>query len=185
MSRRRKDPLRPLTEAERASLTTLSRSPSAPAALATRAAILLSVAGGSSYQDAARAAGRKSGEAVSRLVSRFNREGPAALEPRHGGGRRRVYGEPERGRILREAARTPTPERDGTAAWSLSTLRKALRSAPDGLPAVSTFTIRQVLREAGHRYQRARTWCPTGTVLRRRKSGVVTVTDPDAQAKKS
>jgi hypothetical protein len=77
------------------------------------------------------------------------------------------------------------PERDGTAAWSLPTLRRALRSAPDGLPAVSTHTLWRVLHGAGRSRQRSRTWCPTGTVQRRRKAGVVTVTDPDAAAKKS
>jgi hypothetical protein len=49
--------------------------------------MLLAVADGSDYQAAARAAGRASGDAVSRLVARFNREGIAALDPRHGGGR--------------------------------------------------------------------------------------------------
>ena len=88
-------------------------------------------------------------------------------------------------RILREARRKPTPEADGTATWSLSALRKALRSAPDGLPKVSTYTIWRVLREAGSSHQRDRTWCSTGTVLRVRKTGPVLVTDPDTSPKKS
>jgi transposase len=147
--------------------------------------MLLAVAGGSDYQQAARAAGRKSGDAVSHLVARFNREGLAALDPRHGGGHTPAYDAPARDRILREAARTPTPEADGTAAWSLTTLRRVLRAAPDGLPGVSTFTIRRVLHGAGYTFQRTRTWCPTGSAVRKRKAGVVTVTDPDAVAKKS
>jgi transposase len=147
--------------------------------------MLLSVAGGSDYQQAARAAGRRSGDAVSSLVGRFNREGLAALRPRHGGGKQRFYDEASRARILREAQRAPTPEKDGTASWSLSALRKALRRAEDGLPAVSTYTIWEVLHEAGYSFQRTRTWCPTGEALRRRKAGVVTVTDPDAGPKKS
>ncbi len=65
------------------------------------------------------------------------------------------------------------------------TLRRALRAAPDGLPHVSTGTIRAVLIDAGWTWQRSRTWCATGTVQRKRKSGIVTVTDPDAEAKKS
>jgi hypothetical protein len=32
-----------------------------------------------------------------------------------------------------------------------------------------------VLQDAGSSYQRTRTWCPTGTAQRKRKSGVVTV----------
>jgi transposase len=185
MTRRRKDPLRPLTDAERHELHRLRRSSAAPAALVARAAALLLVSDGADYQDAARAVGRKSGDAVSQLVGRFNREGLAALEPRHGGGRATTYGVADRDRILREVSRTPTPERDGTATWSLSTLRRVLRSAPDGLPQVSTFTLWRVLHEAGYRHQRTRTWCPTGSALRRRKAGTVTVTDPDAESKKS
>ena len=147
--------------------------------------MLLAVADGSDYQQAARAAGRKSGDAVSHLVARFNREGLAALDPRHGGGHQPTYDTAARDRILREAARVPTPEADGTATWSLSILRRVLRVAPDGLPKVSTFTIWQVLHGAGYTFQRTRTWCPTGSALRKRKTGVATVTDPDAGAKKS
>jgi len=185
MSRRRKDPLRPLTDDERQELTRLSRSRAAPAVRVARAVALLAVADGSNYQQAAHAAGRKSGDAVSHLVARFNREGSAALDPRHGGGHKPTYAAAARDRILREAARVPTPEADGTATWSLAILRRALRAAPDGLPAVSTFTIWQVLRGAGYTFQRTRTWCPAGSAVRRRKAGVVTVTDPDALAKKS
>ncbi len=185
MSRRKKDPLRLLTEAERQALHQMSRSQSAPAVQVTRAKILLLVAEGYDYQAAAQAVGRRSVEAVSNLVTRFNQEGMAALQPRHGGGQRKVYTEPARQRILQEFARTPVPEIDGTATWSLTTLQKAVRRAPDGLPSVSTYTLWQVLREAGRTPQQSRTWCPTGTVQRKRKDGGVTVTDPDAQAKKS
>jgi transposase len=185
MSRRKKDPLRPLSDQERDALAQLSRCQAAPAAEVARARMLLLVADGSDYQQAALAAGRKSGDAVSALVARFNCEGLAALRPRHGGGQRRVYDEKARLRILREAQRTPTPEADGTATWSLSTLQKTLRRASDGLPVISTYTIWEVLHEAGYSFQRTRTWCPTGEALRKRKAGVVTVTDPDAGPKKS
>jgi transposase len=185
VSRRKNDPLRPLTADEQEALTCSSRSQAAPASQVVRAKTLLAVADGADYQDAAASVGRKSGDAVSSLVARFNREGLAALTPRHGGGRRPLYDSQARTRILQEARRTPTPEYDGTATWSLSTLKKALRQAPDGLPRVSTFTLWQVLHEAGYSYQRARTWCPTGSAQRKRKAGVATVTDPDAGPKKS
>ena len=185
MSRRKKDPLRELTAEERRELTRLGRSQAAPAAEVIRAKLLLAVAAGDDYQDAARSVGRRSGDAVSHLVARFNAEGLAALTPRHGGGRRPTYGPEARGRIAAEAARAPTPEADGTATWSLSTLRRALRAAPDGLPRVSTYTIRRVLQESGASYQRTRTWCPTGSALRRRKAGPAVVVDPDAEPKKS
>jgi transposase len=185
MSRRKKDPLRPLTDAERRALTQLSRSQSASAVQAARATMLLAVSRGDDYQQAARAAGRRSGDAVSHLVARFNLEGLAAVSPRHGGGQPRAYDHAARERVLREVRREPTPEADGTATWSLSTLRGSLRSAPDGLPKVATSTIWQVLHEAGLSYQRSRTWCPTGAALRKRKAGTVLVTDPDAESKKS
>src|SRR5438270_3849690 len=185
MSRRKKDPLRPLTDAERVEMTQLSRSQAAPAVEVARARMLLAVAAGDDYQQAARSAGRRSGDAVSHLVARFNAEGLAALTPRHGGGRRPTSGPDDTRRIVTEAARAPTPEADGTATWSLSALRRTLRAAPDGLPRVSTYTIRRALHEAGASYQRTRTWCPTGKALRRRKAGPAVVPDPDSDAKKS
>ena len=132
--------------------------------------------------------GRRSGDAVSRfLVARFNAEesGGGSSAPRHGGGHPAAYDQAARERILREVKRSPTPEIDGTATWSLITLRKAMRAASDGLPRVSTFTLWRVLHEAGYSHQNTRTWCPTGTAQRRRKAGVVVVTDPDALSKKS
>jgi hypothetical protein len=78
----------------------------------------------------------------------------------------------------------PEHERDGTATWSLVTLQRALRRAPDGLPQVSTYMIWCVLRDAGWTWQRTRTWCPTGTALRKRKRGTVTVHDGDSEAKR-
>lgn len=184
MSRRRKNPLRAPTDDERQELAHLSRSRAAPAARAARAVMRLAVSDGSDYQQAARTAGRESGDAVSHLVARFNREGLAAPDPRHGGGHEPTYDTAARDRIRRGAARTPTPETDGTATWSLTILRRVLRVAPDGLPKVSTSTIWQTPHGAGYTLQRTRTWCPTGSAPRRREAGVVTVTDPDAAAKK-
>jgi hypothetical protein len=185
MSRRKKDPLRALTAQEQAFLQQLSRSQSAPAVQVTRAKLLLLVADGYEFSAAARSLGRRSGDAVSALVARFNREGLAALEPRHAGGAQILYDQAAKQRILKEFARVPDREQDGTASWSLSTLQQALRQAPDGLAKVSTYTLWQVLREARQSPQRVRTWCETGTVVRKRKSGTVLVTDPDTQAKKS
>jgi transposase len=185
VSRRQINPLRPLTEDERAALTRLSRATAVAAAQVIRARLLLAVADGTPYQDAAQAHGRKSGDAVATLVARFNKQGLDALPPRHGGGRQPHYDAAARARILREVQRQPTPEQDGTATWSLNLLKKALRQAPDGLPGVSTFTIGQVLHGAGYTYQANRTWCHTGKVVRKRKAGLVTVTDADAEPKKS
>src|SRR4051795_7968872 len=129
MSRRKKDPLRELTGPERQELVQTSRSQTAPAGEVIRAKLLLAVDRGDEYQTAAHAVGRRSGDAVSHLVARFNAEGLAALTPRHGGGQPRLYDHADRERVLREVRREPTPEADGTAAWTLSTLRKSLRAA--------------------------------------------------------
>jgi transposase len=185
MSRRQKDPLRPLSEAERALLSRLSRSQSAPAAQVARARALLAVAEGQSYTAAARLVGREVGDTVARWVAGFNRGGLAALVPQHGGGHRIRYDEAEQRRILAEVARVPERARDGTASWSLTTLRDALRRAEDGLPGISTYTIGRALHAAGYSWQRERSWCETGVVVRKRKhEGLVTVTDPDAAAKR-
>src|SRR5436309_12375473 len=106
MSRHKQDPLRPLTDTESAALTQLSRSQAAPAAQVARAIMLLAVARGDDYQQAARAAGRRSVDAVSHLVARFNADGLAATSPRHGGGRAPVYDLAARERVLAEVGRT-------------------------------------------------------------------------------
>jgi transposase len=185
MTRRKKDPLCELTEEERNWLERISRSQSEPASHVARAKQILAVAGGCDYTEAAQQAGRKSGDAVAHLVSRFNQEGLNAIVARHGGGPPIQYGVEERERILREARRKPQPEVDGTASWSLSTLCQALRRAPDGLPGVSEDTIRSVLLEAGFSWQQTRSWCETGQVVRKRKRGKVIVTDPDTVVKKT
>src|SRR3954468_11071429 len=186
MSRRRKDPLRRLSGDGRGGLARLSRSRHAPAAQVARATALLAVADGRSYLTAARRAGRRDGDTVAAWVARFNREGVPGVRAAHGGGRPVRYADAQQRRILAEAARVPDRERDGTATWGLGTLRGALRHAEDGLPTVSTYTIWRTLHEAGLSWQRSRTWCSTGTVLRKRRhGGAVTVTDVDAAAKKT
>jgi transposase len=185
MTRHRKDPLRPLTSEERALLEQVQRARGERVERVVRAKALLAVANGASYTEAAQRAGRRSGDGVAQLVARFNAVGSAALDSRHGGGPARQYGTAAQERILLEFERTPDREQDQTATWSLTTLQRALRRAPDGLPQVSTFTILQTLYQAGYTYQRSRSWCQTGTARRKRKRGVATVTDLDATQKKS
>jgi hypothetical protein len=186
MAQPQKHPLRPLTAAERADLERVARSQADRADRVARAKQLLAVADGARFTAAARQAGRRSGDAVALLVQRFNALGLAALDARHGGGPPVQHGAAARERILAEFRRAPDRQRDGTATWSLTTLQRALRRAPDGLPQVSTFTILAVLWEAGYTWQRERTWCSTGTARRKRRDGsVVETTDPHATPKKS
>jgi hypothetical protein len=185
MTRRQKDPLRPLSAVERDELERVSRSGSDRADRVAHAKTLLAVAAGARLSDAARASGRRSRHAVAHLVTRFNALGLAALDRRHGGGSAIKYGPTERERVLQEFRRSPDRERDGTATWSLTTLQRALRTAPDGLPQITTRTILLILWDAGYSWQENRTWCQTGTVVRKRKAGPVLVTDPDTTPKKT
>lgn len=185
MCHSQKAPLRLLSAEEREQLERFSRSLTMPADQVIHAKEVLAVADGSTFTDAARLAGRKSGDAVAHLIARFNTEGLPALETRHGGGPPVRYTAVECERILQEFRRPPDRRLDGTASWSLVTLQRALRRAPDGLPRVSTHTIGCVLHEAGYTWQQDRTWCDTGKAIRMRKSGPVEVTDPDATGKKT
>ena len=131
MARPQQAPLRPLTEAER-----LARAGSERADRVARARALLGVAAGQACSAAARAAGRRAGAAGARLVVRFNPEGLAALQRRHGGGPPVVDAAATRDRSLQELRRPPDRERDGTATGSLTTLQRARRTAADGWPRV-------------------------------------------------
>ena len=155
MARRQKAPLRAVTKDERAALAALARASSERADRVARVQALLAVADGANFTAAAQVAGRRSGDAVSQLVARFNAVGLAALTPRRGGGATKQYGTPEQERILRAVRRAPDREQDGTATWSLSTLQRALRTASDGLPHGSTKIIVQTVWEAGTPGRRA------------------------------
>ena len=186
MARPPNHPLRPLSEFERTSLETISRSHTEPSAHVVRAKILLAVSKGATFIDAARSVGRKHTKAVTELVKRFNKTSLAAVESRYYNcGKTALYSERDRQRIVQEFERTPDRETDGCVRWSLTLLRNALRRADDGLPHISTYTLWKVLHEEGYTCQQDRTWCKTGEALRKRKTGVVTVTDPDAEAKKT
>src|SRR5437588_11449613 len=76
---------------------------------------LLAVANGHRFTDAARLAGRRSGDAVAQLVARFNQQGLAALEPGLGGGQPKRYTAPEQERILQEVRRPPDRDETGKA----------------------------------------------------------------------
>ena len=86
MANPQKDPMRFLTTVERAQVLAVARAPSERADRVARAKVLLAVAEGARLSDAAQAAGRTSAQGVAKLVARFNRQGLAALDGRHGGG---------------------------------------------------------------------------------------------------
>ena len=88
MSRRQKDPLRAMTAEEEAWVQRIARATREPATQVVRTKQVVVVAAGQSYSQAARLTGRRAGDAVATLGSRFNREGIHALERRSGGGRK-------------------------------------------------------------------------------------------------
>ncbi len=93
-------------------------------------------------------------------------------------------GQAKQAQILQEARRTPERKEDATATWSLTLLQRTLRQASNGLPKVSTFTILPTLHEAGYSWQKNRTWCHTGSTLKKGKDGTVNQSeDPYAQEK--
>ena len=181
MAHPQKHPLRPLTKQEQQEMQRIAKATSERVDVVRRARALLAVAAAQTWTQAAQAAGFKRRASVSQLVDRFNQRGLAALLIAPGRGRKRTYGSPERTRILAEAQRAPDRRQDATGTWSLATLEQALRKS--GLPRVGATTIRRVLHEARYSSQRTRTWCPTGTAVRVRKAGIVTVHDPQAQEK--
>jgi transposase len=182
MARAQHEPLRPVSDAERRALTTISKASSERLDRVRRARAVLSVAETGNFAAAARQAGFRSVTTVTNLVARFNQRGLDALTIAAGRGRRPTYDATARAQIVRVAQTTPDRRADQTATWSLTTLRRRLHR--EGLTSVGTSTIRRVLHEAGNSYQRTRTWCPTGMAQRVRKSGVVTVVDPETEAKR-
>ena len=171
-----------MSRAERVALQRLANTSTERADQVRRATALLAVARTGVFIHAAREAGLRSGTTVADLVARFNRVGLAALRIAPGRGRTPTYSLSLRAQIVATAQRAPDRRTDGTATWSLSALQRTLRRA--GLARVGTSTIRRVLQDAGSSFLRTRTWCPTGTAQRKRKSGVVTVVDPQTEAKR-
>ncbi len=182
MGKEQKHPLRTLTPQEEQEVHRVAKATSERLDVVKRARALLAVRAGQSFTDAAKGAGYKSGDSISQLVERFNQQGLGALLIAPGRGRKPTYTNTQRARIVQEVQRQPDHQADQTASWSLLLLRNALRKTE--LPHIAKETIRVVLHEAGYAFGKTRTWCPTGTALRKRKAGTVTVQDPAASEKK-
>lgn len=182
MGNAQKHLLRAFTPPEEQELHRIVKATSERMDVVKRARALLCVQAGRPFTEAAREAGYKSGDSISQLVERFNARGLAALFIAPGRGRKPIYTDDQRVCIIAEAQRQPDPKVDQTATWSLMLLRQALRK--NGLPHIAKETIRVVLQDAGYQFGKTRTWCPTGTAVRKRKAGLIQVEDPQAQKKK-
>lgn len=176
-----KHPLRTLSEPEERALSQIAKASSERVDMVRRAKALLAVNAGELFTIAAALSGFKSADSVSQLVERFNQQGLAALSIAAGRARTPTYTSTQRQQILERLRSIPNREQDQSATWSLRLLQRALRR--DLLPRIGASTIRRVLHKAGYVFGRSRTWCRTGTAVRVRKAGVVTVHDPQAQEK--
>jgi len=184
MARQAREPLRELTSEERHKLQKVARSRTDTAEVVARAKSILAVAEGANFAAGARSGDRKSGYGVGKLVARFNREGLNALQTKAGAGHPFTYTTEQREQVLAEYRRVPDREVDGTGTWSLTTLQRAVRKRSE-LEQISRDTISRILHDAGHTWQRDRTWCDTGISIRKGKHGRRVVVDADAEAKKS
>jgi transposase len=178
-----KEPLRMLSEQERQELQQIVHATSERMDVIKRARALLAVAKGQSFRAAASEAGFASSDTICHLVARFNRQGLLALLIAAGRGRKPTYSHQDRQKIVETFKSEPVRKVDASATWSLSLLEQKLRET--GLPKVGASTIGRTLHQAGYAYGQSRTWCQTGTVLRKRKEGVVHVQDPKTEEKKA
>ncbi len=147
MAHPQKEPLRAVSEQEERELQRLAKATSERLDVVRRARVILAVASGEKFTEAAQQVGLKSGDGVGKLVQRFNAHGLGALWMATGAGRKATYTSEQRGRIVAELQREPDREQDQTGTWELLTLRTALRKG--ALPKVGVSTIREVLHEAG------------------------------------
>jgi hypothetical protein len=113
---------------ERDALEQIARAGRERADRVARAKILLAIADGARFTEAARIAGRRSGDAVARLVARWNAEGLASLEARYHGGRRGATG----GVAARAVAEASEPAPTAIAAVTLPPASSVIPDAGGG-----------------------------------------------------
>jgi transposase len=120
-----------------------------------RAGIVLASMQGRSACDAA-AMFAASPQYAREVITAFNEQGFAALDPKWSGGRPRKFGPTARELVCR-VAKTP-PQQLGLpfTTWSLSKLAEHL--AARHRIVASTETVRAILREAGISWQNTKTW---------------------------
>jgi transposase len=178
MGRPPKNPLRHFKKGEKTELKRISRSHTENFERVARAKALLAVSQGYNYQEAAFLSGRRSDQAVSNLVLRFNQRGLDALNSLHGGGFKTIYGPKEKQQILDLVSQ----QEAGLPHWSISLIQASLEKTPLG--RIGRQTIWRILRDEGYGFQKSRTWIKTGKVMRKRNGKLVEVEDVDKNAKK-
>ena len=120
-----------------------------------RAGIVLASAQGRSASEAAGMFAMKP-QYAREVIHAFNEQGFAALDPKWSGGRPKRFGPPVRETICRVAKTPPQQLGRPFTTWSLSKLVEYL--AEHKAIAISTETVRKILRDAGIRWQATKTW---------------------------
>jgi transposase len=90
------------------------------------------------------------------VIGAFNEQGFAALDPKWSGGRPARFGPPVRETVCRVAKTPPQQLGRPFTTWSLSKLVEYL--AEHKSIAISAESVRQILRQAGIRWQATKTW---------------------------
>ena len=97
------------------------------------------MADGQAYIEAAHLAGRRTGDAVAALVSLFNHQGLAALEPRHAGGPSILYDAAAKERVQPRDPALPlylNPQAEHLLDWFHVTMRITVMSQlANGVPS--------------------------------------------------
>ncbi len=121
-----------------------------------RAQVVLASAQGSKVPDIARSLYFSPGH-IRTIIKDFNADGFGALVPKYGGGRPRKFSEEQKSIILEIALCPPNLLGRPFRRWSLEKLREYVVDKRI-VRSISIETIRQMLKGAGIRLQRTKTW---------------------------
>jgi transposase len=148
--------IRPLTIDEGRKLARITRTAKDPVKL-RRAIVVLMSGQGQAVRDITTLM-QVSADYVRDVIHAFNERGFEALNPKWSGGRPRTIGEQIRERICLIARTSPADWGiAGFSTWSLTKLRDHLINRC-AVAAISTETLRQILRKAGISWQTTTTW---------------------------
>jgi transposase len=147
--------LRELTAEERATVTRLAHSRTAPAQRVQRAQMIWQAACGETASAIA-ARVQLDGETVRKRIHRFNREGLDALKDRPRSGRPPTYSAEQTATVIATALTKPRTLGLPFAAWTLDRLATYLHEEKD--IAIQRSRIDEILLQEGLRWRQHETW---------------------------
>src|SRR5215217_6351311 len=146
--------VRELDPAEAQRLVKITRTAKDRVRLRRAGIVLASVQGRSAAEAAAMFAA--SAQYAREVIHAFNEKGFAALDPKWSGGRPVRFGPPVRETVCRVAKTPPQQLGRPFTTWSLSKLVEYL--AEHKSIRISTESVRQILHQAGIRWQATKSW---------------------------